>query len=264
MIRRTYRAIIHQSHFLQSNILLAKWSEQSKLWCDLPSLLGTHHLWPFLTHSLAGPLSQKVDIIPWPGPLPKLHESLALNPSLLRQAMWTARLICESNCQFAGLPCLRVVLNYLHIPQRTSPWMSCTLRFHYEMKCIRTVVKQEQQNSNWMTQSMSGVKWQRIISKIKRIRRHLAHTRPPFSSSHNRIFKTFAANDSASFSVSPGATAANTNMPFPIDDISCLSTVTEADSTRWSIAKQNPVSVKTGEQKRTRGKVGSDTLHVYR
>lgn len=63
-----------------------------------------------------------------------------------------------------------------------------------------------------------------------------AFTRPPASSSHSRIFKTLAANDSTSFSVSPGATAAKTRIPFPTEEISCLSTVTEADSTRWRIA----------------------------
>jgi hypothetical protein len=36
--------------------------------------------------------------------------------------------------------------------------------------------------------------------------------------------------------VSPGATAANTSTPFPIDETTSLSTVTEADKTRWSIA----------------------------
>lgn len=63
-----------------------------------------------------------------------------------------------------------------------------------------------------------------------------SHTRPPSSSSHIFIFTIFLASESASFSVSPGATAAKTNMPLPMDDTTCLSTVTEADRTRCRIA----------------------------
>ena len=59
---------------------------------------------------------------------------------------------------------------------------------------------------------------------------------PPASSSHIRIFKTLLAKASASFSVSPGATAAKTKMPLPMDDINCLSTVTEAERTLCRIA----------------------------
>lgn len=63
------------------------------------------------------------------------------------------------------------------------------------------------------------------------------YTRPPVSSSHILIFRTLAARDSASFSVSPGAMAAKTRTPLPMDDTSSLSTVTEADRTRCRMAE---------------------------
>lgn len=61
---------------------------------------------------------------------------------------------------------------------------------------------------------------------------HEPYTVPPASSGHNLNFKTFAAIASTSFCVSSDATAANTSTPLPIDETSCLSTVTEADATR--------------------------------
>lgn len=60
----------------------------------------------------------------------------------------------------------------------------------------------------------------------------LVLTLTPSSSSHNFILKTLAAMRSASFSVSPGATAAKAKTPLPIDEIISLSTVTDADRTR--------------------------------
>lgn len=51
------------------------------------------------------------------------------------------------------------------------------------------------------------------------------------------MFKTLLANVSISFSVSPGATAAKTKTPLPMEDISSFSTVTDADKTRWNIAR---------------------------
>ena len=62
-------------------------------------------------------------------------------------------------------------------------------------------------------------------------------TWPPDSSSHSLNFSSLAANESASFSVSPGATAASTSTPLPIEDTSCWSTVTEAERTRCSMAE---------------------------
>lgn len=62
------------------------------------------------------------------------------------------------------------------------------------------------------------------------------NTLPPFSSSHNFSLMTLAARLSASFSVSPGATAAKTRTPLPIEETSSFSTVTDAESTRCSIA----------------------------
>ena len=64
----------------------------------------------------------------------------------------------------------------------------------------------------------------------------VVHTLPPFSSSQSFIFNTLAASESASFSVSPGAMAAKTSTPFPIEETSWESTVTDAESTRWRMA----------------------------
>lgn len=61
-------------------------------------------------------------------------------------------------------------------------------------------------------------------------------TRPPLSSSQSLILSTLAARESASFSVSPGATAAKTSTPRPIDETTAESTVTLAERTRWRIA----------------------------
>lgn len=72
-------------------------------------------------------------------------------------------------------------------------------------------------------------------TKIKR-RGYRNHTLAPVSSSQSFIFNTLAAKESASFWVSPGATAAKTRTPFPIDETTSFSTVTEADSTRCNIA----------------------------
>lgn len=65
------------------------------------------------------------------------------------------------------------------------------------------------------------------------------NTLPPFSSSHNLNLMTLAARLSASFSVSPGATAAKTRTPLPMEETSSFSTVTDAESTRWSMAASN-------------------------
>lgn len=91
-------------------------------------------------------------------------------------------------------------------PHSTSPSMSVTLLFHY--------------HSN------------QIISSVSQPGQKASHTRPPSSSSQSFILTTLFANESASFSVSPGATAANTSTPRPMDDTRCFSTVTDAESTR--------------------------------
>lgn len=57
-------------------------------------------------------------------------------------------------------------------------------------------------------------------------------TLPPESSSQSLILRILVAMLSHSFSVSPGATAARTRIPLPIEDTIVLSTVTEADNTR--------------------------------
>lgn len=74
--------------------------------------------------------------------------------------------------------------------------------------------------------------------------RESTHTRPPDSSSHNFNFNTLAAKESASFSVSPGATAAKTSTPFPILETTSWSTATEADRTRWRIAGPYQVGIR--------------------
>jgi hypothetical protein len=53
----------------------------------------------------------------------------------------------------------------------------------------------------------------------------------PVSSGHIFSLRTFVAMTSASFRVSLGATAAKTNTPLLIEDINCLSTLTEAEAT---------------------------------
>lgn len=58
-------------------------------------------------------------------------------------------------------------------------------------------------------------------------------------SSQSLVFKIFEAIDSMSFSVSSLDTAASTNMPFPIDEMSWPSTVTDADLTLCSTAVQS-------------------------
>ena len=63
-----------------------------------------------------------------------------------------------------------------------------------------------------------------------------SHTVPPVSSGHILSFKTLDAIASTSLRVSSGAIAAKTSTPFPIEEISCLSTVTEAEATRWRMA----------------------------
>ena len=96
------------------------------------------------------------------------------------------------------------------VPQRTPPSISMTLCFHYP-----TFVRSH--SSRYP--STTGL------------------TRPPDSSSHIFILSTLAASESASFSVSPGATAAKTRTPLPMDEMTSLSTVTDADSTRCRIAR---------------------------
>ena len=75
-------------------------------------------------------------------------------------------------------------------------------------------------------------------------RSSLRHTLPPLSSSQSFILRTLLAICWASFSESPGATAANTSTPRPIDEMTSLSTVTEADSTLWIIAAKSRWSVR--------------------
>ena len=58
------------------------------------------------------------------------------------------------------------------------------------------------------------------------------------SSGQSFTFKIFAASESASFSVSSFPTAAKTRMPRPIDEMSCWSTVTEADVTLCRMAER--------------------------
>lgn len=53
---------------------------------------------------------------------------------------------------------------------------------------------------------------------------------------HILNFRTFAAMDSTSFAVSSRPTAAKTRSPFPMDETSCESTVTEAEATRCRMA----------------------------
>lgn len=73
-------------------------------------------------------------------------------------------------------------------------------------------------------------------AQLQREMEGVKHTRPPLSSSQSLILSTFAARESASFSVSPGATAAKTSTPLPIDETTAESTVTLAERTRWRIA----------------------------
>lgn len=61
-------------------------------------------------------------------------------------------------------------------------------------------------------------------------------TVPPASSGHIFSFKTFAAIDSTSVRESPDAIAAKTSIPFPIEEITCVSTVTEAEVTLCRMA----------------------------
>lgn len=88
--------------------------------------------------------------------------------------------------------------------------MSLTLRFHYD--------GQKSQTKQPETARQGGIL-----------------TLPPESSSQSLILSSLAAMDSHSFSVSPGATAAKTSMPFPMEDTVFLSTVTLADRTLCKI-----------------------------
>lgn len=63
-----------------------------------------------------------------------------------------------------------------------------------------------------------------------------SYTRPPSSSSQSFILRILAAREAASFSVSPGAMAAKTRMPLPMEETTSFSTVTEAERTRWRMA----------------------------
>jgi hypothetical protein len=78
--------------------------------------------------------------------------------------------------------------------------------------------------------------WSVPITLLAILLSRISHTRPPDSSSQSFSFRTLAARESASFSVSPGATAAKTNTPLPICETTCWSTVTEAERTLCSIA----------------------------
>ena len=100
------------------------------------------------------------------------------------------------------------------IPHSTSPPMSVTLLFHYlPVSTLANV-------------SATG--------KLGRKEHHI--TLAPDSSSQSFILRTLEAIEWISVSVSPGATAAKTRTPRPIDEMTSLSTVTDADKTRWMMA----------------------------
>lgn len=65
---------------------------------------------------------------------------------------------------------------------------------------------------------------------------HLTEVFVLVSSGHNLAFSTLAAMMSTSFSVSSLPTPANTRTPWPIDEMSWLSMVTDADLTRCKTA----------------------------
>lgn len=122
------------------------------------------------------------------------------------------------------------------IPHKTSPLMSITLFFHcpassvhvsfHASQRIGTSQAHESAESRKGGNEKNGRSW----PQAERL------TRPPASSSHSFILSTLDATELTSFSVSPGATAAKTSTPLPIDEMTSLSTVTEADSTRWMMA----------------------------
>jgi hypothetical protein len=66
---------------------------------------------------------------------------------------------------------------------------------------------------------------------------HSDFTVLPASSGHIFSFRILAAIDSTSVRVSSGATAAKTNIPFPIDEMVSEFTVTEADATLCRTAR---------------------------